>query len=72
MFENCRIAGLAPVGSRALALLYESLKPLDADIVNCIHDEIVVEASEAHAEECAAILERKWLRQRASLCAAYR
>jgi len=58
--KNAPIQGSsADIIKRALALLYEALKPLDADIVNCIHDEIVVEASEAHAEECAAILDRE-------------
>ena len=58
--KNAPIQGSsADIIKRALALLYEALKPLDADIVNCIHDEIVVEASEAHAEECASILDRE-------------
>jgi hypothetical protein len=30
---------------RALALLYEALKPIDAKIVNSICDEIVIEAA---------------------------
>ena len=58
--KNAPIQGSsADIIKRALALLYDALKPLDAQIVNCIHDEIVVEVAEAQAEECAAILERE-------------
>jgi DNA polymerase I-like protein with 3'-5' exonuclease and polymerase domains len=58
--KNAPIQGSsADIIKRALALLYEALKPIDAQIVNCIHDEIVIEVAEAQAEECAAILERE-------------
>ncbi|HJQ70601.1 MAG TPA: DNA polymerase [Blastocatellia bacterium] len=49
----------ADIIKRALARLYDALKPLDAAIVNCIHDEIVVEVAAAQAQECAAIVERE-------------
>jgi len=29
--------------------------------VNCIHDEIVIEAAEGRAEDCASILEREMI-----------
>jgi len=51
----------ADIIKRALALLYGALKPLDAKIVNCIHDEIVVEVREDEAEQCAAILEHQMI-----------
>ena len=58
--KNAPIQGSsADIIKRALALLYDALKPLDARIINCIHDEIVVEASEADAQACAEILEHK-------------
>ena len=58
--KNAPIQGSsADIIKRALALLYDALKPIDARIVNCIHDEIVVEAGEAQAEEAAAILDRE-------------
>ena len=60
--KNAPIQGSsADITKRALALLYEALKPIDAKIVNCIHDEIVVEAAEEQAEEVAAILEREMI-----------
>jgi DNA polymerase-1 len=58
--KNAPIQGSsADIIKRALALLYEALKPINAKIVNCIHDEIVVEVAETQAEECAAILDRE-------------
>lgn len=58
--KNAPIQGSsADIIKRALALLYDSLKPIDARIVNCIHDEIVIEAAEAQAEECASIVDRE-------------
>jgi len=58
--KNAPIQGsCADIVKRALALLYEALKPLDAKIVNCIHDEIVVEVKEDEAEQCAAIVGRE-------------
>jgi DNA polymerase-1 len=60
--KNAPIQGSsADIIKRALALLYDALKPIDAKIVNCIHDEIVIEAAEAQAEECAAILDREMI-----------
>jgi DNA polymerase-1 len=58
--KNSPIQGSsADIIKRALALIYEALKPFDAQIVNCIHDEIVVEVVEAQAEECTRILEHE-------------
>jgi DNA polymerase-1 len=58
--KNAPIQGSsADIIKRALALIYEALKPIDASIVNCIHDEIVVEAAETDAGEAAAILDRE-------------
>jgi DNA polymerase I-like protein with 3'-5' exonuclease and polymerase domains len=61
--KNSPIQGSsADIIKRALALIYEALKGLDARIVNCVHDEIVVEVSEAQAEECARILEHEMVK----------
>jgi hypothetical protein len=49
----------ADIIKRALALIYDALKAHDARMINCIHDEIVVEAAEAEAEECAKVLEHE-------------
>ena len=58
--KNAPIQGSsADIIKRALVLLYEALKPMDAKIVNCIHDEIVVEVADAQAQECAVILDRE-------------
>jgi len=58
--KNAPIQGSsADIIKRALALLYDALKPLDAKIVNCVHDEIVVEVAAAQADECAAVLDRE-------------
>ena len=58
--KNAPIQGSsADITKRALALLYDALKPLDAEIINCVHDEIVVEVRQAQSEDCAAILERE-------------
>jgi DNA polymerase I-like protein with 3'-5' exonuclease and polymerase domains len=58
--KNAPIQGSsADIIKRALALLHDALKPIDARIVNCIHDEIVVEVAVPQAEECAAILDRE-------------
>ena len=60
--KNAPIQGSsADIIKRALALLYDALKPIDAEIVNCIHDEIVVEAADNQAEDCAAILDREMI-----------
>lgn len=58
--KNAPIQGSsADIIKRALTLLYEALKPIDARIVNCVHDEIVIEVADAQADECAAILDRE-------------
>ena len=58
--KNAPIQGSsADITKRALSLLYKALKQVDAKIVNCIHDEIVVEVAEGRANECAAILDRE-------------
>jgi DNA polymerase I-like protein with 3'-5' exonuclease and polymerase domains len=58
--KNAPIQGSsADITKRALGLLYKALKQTDAKIVNCIHDEIVVEVAEGGADECAAIVERE-------------
>jgi len=60
--KNSPIQGSnADIVKRALALLYDALKPLDAQIVNCVHDEIVVEVADSQAEECAHIMEAQML-----------
>jgi DNA polymerase I-like protein with 3'-5' exonuclease and polymerase domains len=60
--KNAPIQGSsADIIKRALTLLYEALKPIDARIVNCVHDEIVIEVAEAQADECAAILDREMI-----------
>ena len=60
--KNAPIQGSsADIIKRALALLYDALKPIDARIVNCIHDEIVIEVAAAQADECAAILDREMI-----------
>ena len=60
--KNAPIQGSsADIIKRALALLYAALKPMDAKIVNCIHDEIVVEVAEDKADECAAIVDREMI-----------
>jgi DNA polymerase I-like protein with 3'-5' exonuclease and polymerase domains len=61
--KNAPIQGSsADIIKRALTLLYDALKPFDARIVNCIHDEIVVEVAEAQATEVAAATEREMLK----------
>src|SRR6185436_8450139 len=58
--KNAPIQGSsADIIKRALGLLYDGLKPFDARIVNCVHDEIVVEVAEGQAEACAATVERE-------------
>ena len=60
--KNAPIQGSsADIIKRALALLYDALKPIDARIVNCIHDEIVIEVAGAQADECAAIVDREMI-----------
>jgi DNA polymerase I-like protein with 3'-5' exonuclease and polymerase domains len=58
--KNAPIQGsCADILKRALARLYQALKGMDASIVNCVHDEIVVEVADADAEECAVVVERE-------------
>jgi DNA polymerase I-like protein with 3'-5' exonuclease and polymerase domains len=58
--KNSPIQGsCADIIKRALAMLHDALKPIDARIVNCIHDEIVVEAAEAEADRCSGIVEHE-------------
>lgn len=58
--KNAPIQGSsADIIKRALALIHDGLKPFDARIVNCIHDEIVIEAAEAQAADVAALLEHE-------------
>jgi DNA polymerase I-like protein with 3'-5' exonuclease and polymerase domains len=52
--KNSPIQGSsADILKRAMSLLHDALKPFKADIVNCVHDEVVVEVDEGCAEECA-------------------
>lgn len=58
--KNAPIQGSsADIIKRAMVLLHEALKLIDARIVNCIHDEIVVEVADHQAEECSAIVDRE-------------
>lgn len=58
--KNAPIQGSsADIIKRALALLYDALKPIDARVINCVHDEIVVEVGDANADECVAVVERE-------------
>jgi DNA polymerase-1 len=52
----------ADIIKRALALIHDALKPVDARVVNCVHDEIVIESAEGEAEQCALLLEREMVR----------
>lgn len=57
MGKNSPIQGTsADITKRALSLLLEALKIRDAKIVNCVHDEIVVEAAESQAADVAEIV----------------
>jgi DNA polymerase I-like protein with 3'-5' exonuclease and polymerase domains len=49
----------ADILKRALALLYDALKSFDARVINCVHDEIVVEVAQSDAQECARVVERE-------------
>lgn len=61
--KNAPIQGSsADIIKRAMALLYDAMKPFDAKIINCVHDEIVVEVAEAQAQECAHVIEREMVR----------
>lgn len=57
--KNTPIQGTsADILKRALRLLRDDLRDTNAQIVNIIHDEIVVEADESEAKEVAAKVER--------------
>jgi DNA polymerase I-like protein with 3'-5' exonuclease and polymerase domains len=61
--KNAPIQGSsADITKRALVLLYEAIKPFGAQIVNCVHDEIVVEAPEGQAAECAEVVNHEMVR----------
>jgi DNA polymerase-1 len=60
--KNAPIQGSsADIIKRALTRLYDPLKPFDAKVINCVHDEIVVEVDEANAQACAAVVEREMI-----------
>ncbi len=55
--KNFPIQGTgADILKRAMRLVYEALRPYDAQIVNSIHDEIVVEAAAEQAPEVAELV----------------
>ena len=57
--KNAPIQGTsADILKRALRLLNDELRDTSAQIVNIIHDEIVVEVNEGEAESVAAKVER--------------
>ena len=57
--KNFPIQGTnADITKRALVLMYSPLQEKGAMVVNCVHDEIVVEASQESAQEVAATVER--------------
>jgi len=57
--KNFPIQGTnADITKRALVLMYGPLREFNAMVVNCIHDEIVVEASQDSAQEVATTVER--------------
>jgi DNA polymerase I-like protein with 3'-5' exonuclease and polymerase domains len=60
--KNAPIQGTASdIFKRAMALLDQALLNLDAQIVNSIHDELVVECNEAIAEEVKQIVAQKMI-----------
>ncbi|MBI4468483.1 MAG: hypothetical protein HY650_04070 [Acidobacteria bacterium] len=55
--KNAPIQGTsADILKRAMRLVHDALVGIDARIVNCVHDEIVVESSGADAERTAEVL----------------
>jgi DNA polymerase I-like protein with 3'-5' exonuclease and polymerase domains len=57
--RNAPIQGSsADIIKLALSLIYREIKRFDAKIVNCVHDEIVVEVAADQAVDCAALVER--------------
>ena len=64
MGKNIPIQGAASdIFKRALRLVYEALRGASAQMVNVVHDEIVVECDTGEAAEVALRLER-------AMCAA--
>ncbi len=60
--KNFPIQGTgADILKRAMRLVYEALRPYDAQIVNSIHDEIVVEVAEEQAEEVAHLVRERMI-----------
>lgn len=58
--KNAPIQGTsADILKRAMRLVYEALRGRDAQIVNSIHDELVVEVDEAIADEVAEIVSQR-------------
>jgi DNA polymerase-1 len=51
----------ADIIKRAMSLLYDALKALEAKMINSVHDEIVVEVAEDDAAECAGIIEHEMI-----------
>jgi DNA polymerase I-like protein with 3'-5' exonuclease and polymerase domains len=50
--------GAAEIMLHALTLLDDALEPAEARLVNCIHDELVLEVPEESAERITPILEQ--------------
>ena len=62
MGKNSPIQGTsADILKRAMRLVHDGLKGLDAQMVNCVHDEIIVEASECDASRAAEVLGREMI-----------
>jgi len=60
--KNFPIQGTgADILKRAMRLVYEALRPYEAQIVNSIHDEIVVEVAQAEAEEVAQLVRERMI-----------
>ncbi len=60
--KNAPIQGTsADILKRAMRLVRDGLKGLDAQMVNCVHDEIVLEAAESDAEAAAERLRREMI-----------
>jgi DNA polymerase-1 len=60
--KNFPIQGTgADILKRAMRLVYDALRPYEAQIVNSIHDEIVVEVAEDHAPEVAELVRERMI-----------
>ena len=58
--KNSPIQGSsADIIKRAMARLYSALKSFDAAVINCIHDEVVVEVEDWQAEACGLVVEQE-------------